>query len=429
VAADASPGSAGQDAANPQMANVLVVDPRGAGAGVYTTLRAACLEAKPNDVIALRFDGELEEPRPIRLENKPLTIRAQDGYRPLIVFRPVGNDQVAYPRSMLFLSGGRLNLVNVALELIVPRSFVAEPWTLLEVQQAEQVRLERCSLTIRNATDQGLTWLPGVSFIDVTGLPSSAMMMNDAPTPIPSADIELQHCVARGQATFVRAFAGQSFDLAWQNGVLAVTEQFYAARAGSMTPRAGARVAFDLRHLTVRADGGFCRMEGGATRNFVPAEIRCVDSILAAGGGRPTAVVEVIAEPGPESKDVLVWHGNRNAYDGFATFWRSLSAGAQQSPEDWTLVRWRDTWGDGEDVAGAWTTIDWRTPADAGRPVHVHVLADYALDDSGERNPLRASASDAKDVGAELKLLPDPIEAASPTRAATSGPGSTSAAP
>ena len=51
-------------------------------------------------MIELRFDGPREE-KPIRLANLRVTIRAGEGYRPVIVFRPTEPDPVKYPRSMV----------------------------------------------------------------------------------------------------------------------------------------------------------------------------------------------------------------------------------------------------------------------------------------------------------------------------------------
>ncbi|MCA9247358.1 MAG: protein kinase, partial [Planctomycetales bacterium] len=113
------------DAVKPSTADiakgVLIVAP-GAAEPAFTSLRAAIAAASSGAVIELRFNGELVE-RPLLLANQSLTIRAGEGYLPRIVFRPTDEDidPSEYPRSMVSLSGGALTLVNVDLELKVPR--------------------------------------------------------------------------------------------------------------------------------------------------------------------------------------------------------------------------------------------------------------------------------------------------------------------
>ena len=144
---------------------ILVVNDQPNGENQYTTLAAACTAANSGDVIELRYSGrrEASPETPIRLANTRLTIRAGEGFHPVIVFRPSPEDKdpVKFPRSMFTLTGGELTLFGVAIELTVPRGVAPESWSLFEPGQGETVRLKRCLLTIRNASDRQTAFHPG----------------------------------------------------------------------------------------------------------------------------------------------------------------------------------------------------------------------------------------------------------------------------
>jgi hypothetical protein len=99
---------------------MLVVSPVRQGAGIFSSLAAAVAAAKAGDAIELDFDGRHEE-RPFTLSNIAVKIRAAEGRRPVIAFRPADADPVGYPRSMMTVAGGSLTIAGVQFELDVPR--------------------------------------------------------------------------------------------------------------------------------------------------------------------------------------------------------------------------------------------------------------------------------------------------------------------
>src|SRR5690606_34714551 len=92
----------------------------------YRTLEAACSEAEDGSVIELQFNGlSTEGPEgPLRISRR-LTIRAAEGYRPLVSFQPVIDLTEDFPR-MITLTGGELSLINVGLRLVVPPDLYAD---------------------------------------------------------------------------------------------------------------------------------------------------------------------------------------------------------------------------------------------------------------------------------------------------------------
>ena len=86
---------------------ILVVAPNRRGEGIYANLQAAFSDAASGDIVELDFDGRLEE-RPLELANKDLTLRAAEGRRPILLFRPADAGAIGYPRSMMVVAGGSL---------------------------------------------------------------------------------------------------------------------------------------------------------------------------------------------------------------------------------------------------------------------------------------------------------------------------------
>ena len=77
----------------------------------------------------------------MKLSNSQITVRPGEGYQPIIVFRPSETNPVNYPRSMFSLRAGRLTMVDVAVELYVPRKVPADNRALIETWGGQTVQL------------------------------------------------------------------------------------------------------------------------------------------------------------------------------------------------------------------------------------------------------------------------------------------------
>ena len=203
----------------------------------------------------MRFDGPRED-RPLKISNLRLTIRAGEGRQPVVVFRPTDADPVKYPRSMFTLAGGQLTLTGVAAELHVPRGVPADNWSLLETWGGEMVRLERCSLTVLNTSDQGSTYHQDVAFFRARSAPDADAAIGGVAAATPLATIELTDCIARGEADFLHVEDLQPVHLTWDNGLLLTTERLLAAEGGQAAPKLDEMLRIELRPR----DGGHpCR--------------------------------------------------------------------------------------------------------------------------------------------------------------------------
>jgi serine/threonine-protein kinase len=416
----------------PQHAGLLIVgDPRpeigGHDDNQFSTLAAACSAAVNGDVIELRFNGPREE-KPLQLGNLHVTIRAGEGYRPALVFRPTESDPLKSRRAMLSAAAGRLTLINVALQLQVPRETPADSWSLLETHGEQMVRLEKCVLTIQNASEQLGTYHQDVAFVRVKSAPGANTVLDDSGTATPAANIELVDCIVRGEAVFLLAEDLQPLRLAWDNGLLATTERLLSTSGGARTPQPGESLQLDLRHVTALVRSGLCRMAGSqGDPHQLPLQLACTDSILVGGSGN--ALLEQIGAGDVEDfRQRITWNGDRNCYDGFEVFWSIRGLDSEAPPELMAFEAWRAHWGPEHENLPRLGRVNWRKLPAADRAVHRFTPADFALSEAAG-NPAVGAASDGRNIGLEADRLPAPPlqlapagEASSATESSSSGP-------
>jgi serine/threonine-protein kinase len=405
AAATAAPGPA--DDVQP---GVLYVSETVRGPQHFATLREACAKARKNEVIELQYSGRrLSDP--IALANQKLTIRAVEPFRPVIVFRPSEPDPITSPRSMITVAGGSLKLVNVSVELEVPRDLPADNWSLFETQLADSISLEKCVLTVRNASDQRGAYHQGVAFFRVKSAPGvDSMMASKGMMPLEAVEVRLDDCIARGEATFLRAGDLQPFRLSWDNGLLAISERLLSTEgAVSSAAGGGGQGRLELKHLTAVLGKGLCRLSNTADAPAqLDIEIACGDSILVAA-----ADASLVEQLGVSSlagfQQRFRWNGEWNLYQGFSTFWR-IQTDTSRPPLEWLFGPWRDFWKETREVQPSLSQVVWARYPKADRPMHTHTAADYALDQQAIGNPARSRSSDGLDAGlvsAELPSVPD----------------------
>jgi serine/threonine-protein kinase len=385
----------------PSRAGLLVVSDRAQGENEFPTLQAACRAAVSGDVIELRYNGRREE-QPITLANLRLTIRAGKEYQPVVVFRPDQVDPVKYPRSMLIVTAGRLTLVNLALELQVPRQVPAENWCLFEIRGGQTVRLDKCSLSVCNASDQLAAYHPDVAFFRSKAVPGAGLVAGEQSlAAIPPATIDLVDCIARGEAVFLCAADLQPVHLIWENGLLVTSEELLWACGSQEVPQPGEMLQIDLRHLTAVVHGGFCRMtQTVAAPHQLDTQIYCADSILMAAPGAPLIEQEGVNNL-EDLRQQIAWNGDRNFYENFDVFWSVRNLDQETLCKPMTFMDWQSYWGSEEESLPLANSVIWKKLPDASRALHTHVPADYAVADATEVRP-----NPARDAGLQAERLP-----------------------
>lgn len=382
---------------------LLVVGDGMAGPQRFASLRAACAEVKTGDVIELRYDGRREE-RPIMLNNARFTLRAGEGHRPIVVFRPDEADPVRYPRNMITVTGGKVVALGIAFELQLPdpERVPAEGWSLLAAERPESLELDSCTLSI---ADRGDT----ASFICVQAAAGTdSMMALDESMPDEPGLIHLENCLLRGHATVLRVLDSEPVNFSWENGLAITGDRFVVVSGTPTSPRHAHRLQISLEHLTAVVGRGFCQLTNSFEAPYLrETDIDCKDSILLTTA--PAPLIEQRGLEGPAMfKRQFSWKGDRNFYEGFDgdRFWQIIDESDPALSEKLSFIEWVSHWGQQKELLPTWGEIAWKHLPPATKPMQDRDAADYALSDRTGDNMAREGASDGRDVGVDPSLLP-----------------------
>ncbi len=386
--------------------NVLIVGD-GASPGTYANLHAACNDAKSGDVIELRYDGRRQE-KPIVISNTRLTIRAGERFQPVVVFRPEPDlVPVKYPTTMLSIAGSQLHVTGVHWELDLPRN-VPSDWALFETRHAELVQFHRCTFTIRNASLGQTAYHAGVAFFDIKAPPGTGSIAMVEPDAMEEqiVTLNLENCLARGEAAFLRANDLQAVRLNWDNGLLATSERMLVSAGGPSQPRQLGHIQLNLRHITAMMHGGLALTTNSLDAPYqLVTEFNCDDSILASNAKVP--LVEQRGSDNVEQYETrLQWSGKRDFFDGFEVFWQILNTATQTASKQMRFDDWQAHWGgQSRSQLAARNASFWKRMPESDRPFHTHAPGDYALEIS-LTNAALGGASDGLDAGCVLGQLP-----------------------
>ncbi len=391
--------------------------PNRQGEGIYETLQAAVSAAARGsaDVVELDFDGRREE-RPLMLPNIDLTIRAAEGRRPVLLFRPAEADAVGYSRSMVVVAGGSLSIAGLEIELEMPRKISADAWAMFEILRAKRLSLERTTLTIRNSGTRQTAFHQEVAFFDLkTPAGSDTMAIGSAGAAPPL--VELVDCVLRGEATCLRTSEFEPVRLVWNNGLLATSESLLLARASAGRARMSGGVVIDLRRVTAVVRGGIARLANNEDLPYLlDTEIKCNSCAIVTDPSAPLVEQRGI-DTISQFRDHFQWSAKNVDFEGAEILWRIVNTSSGET-SDWDFTLWDDYWGTKREADCRRGALPWLAEAASKKRLSELSPADLAAGRPGD--PTSWSSTD---LGGERGLLPIP----SPMEA-LGGPGSEPAA-
>ncbi len=410
-----SAGAAAKTEPRPGEGKPLVVDPTGQVEHGFGSLSAACAAAGQGDVVELRYNGRRDQ-EPVELANLELTIRAADGFRPVVGFRPSQLDPIKYSRSMFTLIGSRLTLANLAIDLDLPRDVPSDSWSLFEIGQAEKVKLERCWLTVRNASDQQTAYHQDVSVFRVRAPPGMNLPIEGRPAArSPRVSIDLTDCVIRGEAVCLRIEDLHAMDLTWQNGLLATTEHLLVAEAGERLPVADQSVRIDLRDVTAVVGRGLFRLNHGEfAPHQLPIHVGCTRSLLI-GSAKASLLEQAGVTDMKQAFQQIQWTGDRNFFEGFGSYWTVHHLDPEIYWQAKTFDDWQSRWHSDTEKQVSLGIGGHAAVTTRDRPGHSLTPADYAWINAALYDELAVqSPGEPEGVGLRIGRLPPgpPPEAA-----------------
>jgi len=227
-----------------------------------------------------------------------------------------------------------------------------------------------------------------------------------APLPAPNAaDVWLEHCVVRGEASLLRAAELQPISLHWNDGLLAVSESVLVAVGGAMQPKE-IDVRVELNHVTAAVAGPFAQIHDDFDAPFLPAiTMTCSDSILYSVAGAPLVDYDGI-DVRTDFLKTFHWTGERVFYEGFRpeAFWRLASG--DEVAQMLSFEDWKAQWGPQRELQTVWRDVRWKRPLAASPLFHALKPDDFALDDTASTQKALRGAADGNDVGMNRAELP-----------------------
>ncbi len=357
------------------------------------------------EAIELQFDDLLYEAS-LELNNLSLTIRGAPGFNPIVCFRPIVDDQVQHPRSMVRVTGGKVNFENMHFVMDLPRDPV-ERWSLFELDGVDSFNLIDSSMTIRPDPAHGAS-PDHVAFLDVRSVPRVVDTDPAVGVELPQMPIALDNCLARGEAVLLRAEEVRPLRLTWNNGLLISTECLMSADGTRLESRSGANIVLDLHHVTAVVDQGLCKLGSSQLAPFLlTPDIQIEHCIIITHPDAPLFDLKGVLDP-ETSLEQFVFTGDRNFYEGVDSasdkiYWRmSLDDG---TVSQLNFTEWKRYWGK-QDLVSKEGMVKWKQLPDPKVPVSQRSSDDYRLGASPNPALKSGPAFDNSDAGVQMELLP-----------------------
>lgn len=428
-----STGAAGRRAAPGPQTRKLIVGAAtltpGEDAFVVGSLAAALRHVAelPNvEAIELWFDGPRVEP-PLAITARRLAIRAGAGYSPVLVIEPPSAD---FSGGALFrLSGGDFSFSGLHLWCELPATGNGA-WSLFQLDRVVSAELAECTVTLRNADEQGRDRQAQAAFFELRPpplrdpvasemsgampetMPGGGMAIAGMPTGLETSSnaaqapatsetggmekspggmatsgmaeegaaygptaIRLSRCLVRGEATLVSAERAQPFSLQWNQGLFISNRRLLEIGAAVQRPEWGAPVEVDLTQVTVFAALGMCLMTSHADAMYpLPLNLDSRYCIFLADPSAP-----LIEHRGVHKADFapsLYVAGIDNFYptgNASQVYWRKSNG---PSSEDHLIDRRDPRWCA---EMNPQRSVLWASPPDPSKPIHARDAADYLL--------------------------------------------------
>lgn len=193
---------------------VRIVDGKGEEPNSYATLQSALATPVRNaDSVAqieLKFNESLETPS-VSLVDKRVVIRASEGFRPTLTFKPSETSDGGSGQRMFLLDSSSLSLQGVNIDFTAPsQEVVSSQWTVFEGFGASTLNIQRSTITVCNMAGSvyAAPLHSNVAFfraVDDVPLSSAFDVSTPQAQDLSSVfNVELDRVWARGEATLFR---------------------------------------------------------------------------------------------------------------------------------------------------------------------------------------------------------------------------------
>jgi hypothetical protein len=314
--------------------------------GLYPSLPAAALDARPGDVILLRANDELPVDS-VSLNKKEvadLTIRPDRGYHPVLTLGVTSDRDAA----LFHVHDGKLRLEDLEFRLR-PGSDEFKAQSLIALVGDGQCTLRRCVVTLDRAGRE--------TSLAVAALPEAGKVMRTDMPPGRSRDqgprLVLEDCLVRGEGDLVCVRcqqAGRPVELEVKNTLAALGGSLLNVEVGAdaAAPAAAQKVVVRLAQVTTYLGHHLIQLQAGKDlKGLVPVVCKPTDCLFVpAPAGRSLLHVEGAEVEEKALREKLQWDGDRNAYGAFTSLLDQQPPG-DEMPLLMSLDKWKAFTGEG----------------------------------------------------------------------------------
>lgn len=210
--------------------------------------------------IELAFDGPLVE-KSFDIPNQTLNIRAADGSRPVLVFRPKSGGLQDEQR-LIRIAGagiGKVHWKGVEFVVELPPDSSSLGWSLFALSQVHTLALEKCVVTLKNGGATGPIHFP-VSVFEFVQPRSSEMMMEGATMATPTV-VSLEQSFVRGACSLLVMHEETPCEFVAKQSLLAVADHLFVTTGAVAKPKWHGRIEWRLEHVTAFAGRGLYQLQ------------------------------------------------------------------------------------------------------------------------------------------------------------------------
>ena len=392
-------------------------------AAALNYLRADPKHSVRLDVIELRFSGrQAGGQRPVDVHVPRVTIRAGDGYQPILDFHPTDFDRT----SMFTLHDTELSLQGIHCEVDLP--YPVDQWSLFSLHGRSRLSLRDSTLTMRNSDRGRHAFYENAAFFQLApGRDLIATRLEDPNGQDSRAvSIDLENCVVRGEATVLWTVDACPVRMSWKNGFLATTDRLLDVTIQKNSTPGVPWIKLSLSQVTAVMDRGLCHLvDGGDDSSSICVEIDCDNSTLLTAANDPLIRQRTSGFHDPSARRVL-FEGVKNVFLTIAGGEIRLPYFVHESSTEtgqfltYDFQQWCHTFTDSSETWKELSISPYLLPAPV-RPAHSLAPSDYAweqlLTAGGARNHNLSEGVQA-DL---LPRLPTSLPADTPARAEPTG--------
>jgi hypothetical protein len=163
-------------------------------------------------------------------------------------------------------------------------------WSLFAIYQMQALELTDCVLTVKDVGPTGVPMQQQVAFFSLQPrrTTDAMKMMEDDMRMIPAMGVNLNRCVARGDATFLMTTEESPLKVVWSQGLLVTTQRLVETEGSPLRPSEFGRLDIDLDHVTAIIPQGLYSMKRRPANAYqLKADIRCRNSLLQTNAEAP----------------------------------------------------------------------------------------------------------------------------------------------